>query len=929
MKKHTIRLNRHTVDFRTVFFLICFSALGLGIGRAAPAPNANSVLILTSTTRNAADTSIEAHEATLAGFTVVMASDADWSTMTTADFASYKAIVFADGMCSGNSSLKAAIANQDVWGPAVTGNVIVMGDHPGSSAQATTAAQDFVQNALGFAASAHGTGAYVTLGCYMSAAKSIDVPILKPFGQFSVVQQSGCSDSVHLVANDPSLNSLTDANMSGWKCTTDAQFVNWDGSFTPLVVANNASGQFVDPSTGATVSPYILVHGALVNSLTTLQSVPAGPPAPAAPTVPGDPTVDLAMPMSGSQNFFDETIPITTSDGQWGITGEVKASLSWTPNSDIAVQYDSNLMEQGESPGTLDTLNPGHGNLCFNFSGDFDALLDGNSLHLAGVSQSVCGDCPLKTDGTTYSCSLGEQDVELICAGIGVINGCLDLTVTPTTSLTSEAFSTDRTVLYDGTASGSPGVLSFPPNPVSDPINLSCVEPVGTDVTYQLANPRTTAPFSNFGIALGIAGTLQEGVCPLCAQQTVIDEPNLFNIPLPISGLTMALTGPSGQVDLGAVQKENTVPDLTNVTASYSGNEGSPIQFSATGAKDNCLDYSDLVWNFSDHGVAFGFSPFHTFEDADVFSGQLVVTNIGGNTATKAFSVTVHNVPPVVTAGPSTTAPWGVPVAFNGSATAPGADDQATLVYSWSFGDGTPSATGGPSVFHAYSAPGTYTATLQVCDEDGFCSSATRMVIVRMRNVSLGYLGDQQGVYNTLTNLSGSLVDELGKAVPGRTIVFAIGLEAGGAAATNSAGLASTTHLLGLPAGSYIATATFAGDTLYSAATPNSAAYTVNKKPTSVTYTGALNGGPNKTISLSAILVDSQNHPLPGRVIAFQLGAQSTSATTNASGVAVTTLKLNQKNAKYTLTTTFAPVGADANLYLGSVASASFSLQAK
>ena len=123
--------------------------------------------------------------------------------------------------------------------------------------------------------------------------------------------------------------------------------------------------------------------------------------------------------------------------------------------------------------------------------------------------------------------------------------------------------------------------------------------------------------------------------------------------------------------------------------------------------------------------------------------------------------------------------------------------------------------------------------------------------------------------------------------------------------------------------------ATFAGDTLYSAATPNSAAYTVNKKPTSVTYTGALNGGPNKTISLSAILVDSQNHPLPGRVIAFQLGAQSTSATTNASGVAVTTLKLNQKNAKYTLTTTFAPVGADANLYLGSVASASFSLQAK
>ena len=203
------------------------------------------------------------------------------------------------------------------------------------------------------------------------------------------------------------------------------------------------------------------------------------------------------------------------------------------------------------------------------------------------------------------------------------------------------------------------------------------------------------------------------------------------------------------------------------------------------------------------------------------------------------------------------------------------------------------------------------------------------MVVVRARNVTLGYLGDQQGVYNTLTNLSGSLVDELGKAVPGRSIVFALGSEAGGSAATNSAGLASTTHLLGLAAGLYTATATFAGDSLYNAAVPNTAAYTVNRKPTSVTYTGALTGGPNKTITLSAVLVDSQNHPLAGKVIAFQLGSQAASATTNASGVAATTLTLTQKNANYPLTATYTPMGADANLYLGGVASATFKLQVK
>lgn len=935
MNMRAIRMT--TMSLRAVFLLLCMSALCTGLGRATQAPNANSVLILGSTAHNAASPSfIEGHEAGLAGFTVVVASDADWAAMTTADFASFKAIVFADGMCSGNSSLKAAIANQDVWGPAVTGNVIAMGNHPGTSALSTTAAQDFVQNALQFAAGAGSTGAYITLGCYMSSASTIDVPVLKPFGQFSVVQQNGCSDSVHLVASDPSLGALTDVNMSGWKCTTDAEFVNWAGGFTPFAVATNVSGQFVDPETGDIVSPYILVRGAQVTSLTTLQTASSSPGTPAATgmsvPVPGDPTVDLSMPMtSGTQQLFNGPVPLLTSDGKWGLTGNVNATLSWSPSSDIAVQYDSNHMEQGDTPGTVDTLNPGHGNLCMNFDANFDVVLDGNSVGLGGVSgQGVCGDCPLKADGSSYECSLGEQQIEVLCVGLG-IDGCIDLTVTPTTSVTSEAFSTDRTVFYDGTASDSPSpsVVSFPPNPVNDPIQLSCVEPVGADVVYQLANPRTTAPLSNFGIDLGVAGTLQEGVCPLCLQQTVIDEPHLFSIPLPAGGLTLSLTGPTGQVDLGAVQKETSVPDLTAVTATYSGNEGSPIQFSATGAKDKCLDTSSLVWNFSDHGVAFGFSPFHTFQDADVFSGQLVVTNVGGNSAAKAFSVTVQNVPPTVTAGPDTTAPWGVAVAFNGSATAAGADDQATLAYSWSFGDGTPSATGGPSVRHAYSAPGTYTSTLKVCDEDGYCSSANRQVVVRSRNVSLGYLGNQQGVYNTLTSLSASLVDELNAAVPGRTISFLIGSESGGSAATNSAGTASTTHLLGLGAGTYSVSATFAGDSLYNVAAPSIAAYTVSQKPTSVTYTGALNGGPNKTISLSAILVDSQQNPLAGRVIAFQLGSQSALATTNASGVAATTLKLNQKNAKYTLTSTFTPAGIDTSRYLGSIASASFSLQAK
>jgi hypothetical protein len=68
----------------------------------------------------------------------------------------------------------------------------------------------------------------------------------------------------------------------------------------------------------------------------------------------------------------------------------------------------------------------------------------------------------------------------------------------------------------------------------------------------------------------------------------------------------------------------------------------------------------------------------------------------------------------------------------------------------------------------------------------------------------------------------------------------------------------------------------------------------VTKRDTTTTYTGAVSSHPNKTIELSAVLVDASGKPLAGRTIDFQLGDQSASAVTNADGVASTTLRLNQ-----------------------------------
>ena len=77
------------------------------------------------------------------------------------------------------------------------------------------------------------------------------------------------------------------------------------------------------------------------------------------------------------------------------------------------------------------------------------------------------------------------------------------------------------------------------------------------------------------------------------------------------------------------------------------------------------------------------------------------------------------------------------------------------------------------------------------------------------------------------------------------------------------------------------------------------------------------------------MLKDATGTALAGRTIVFQLGTQVVSATTDASGVASTSLKLSQKNGKYPLTATWTPSGVDATDYVGSASSVTFSLQSK
>ncbi len=642
-----------------------------------------------------------------------------------------------------------------------------------------------------------------------------------------------------------------------------------------------------------------------------------------------------------------------SSSGSWAFGADSDAhvaTVDYASSTSTSVSYDDVQLKQGQSVVATDVLTAsagtitakgtltGHWGFYHDPLGGDDFQPDGTLTPFSKPFTAVfpCA-MPLPGDPpATCTSGLISQDIasiDVFDIGINYIAIDFKVGLRLDVTLNGAGVATVRSAVVSGGGSNQTAPLSFggtSPSTLVDPVHISCAEPAGNDLSYGFTGT-SYGPTTSLGssIEIDVDADLHQRVPfpPFDFVFVTLFGGPVKTVDTPDADLALPITAPDKSVVLGTIAKNNIPPVVDAGPSPYSGDQGSPIQFDGSGSSSVC-GFPTLRWDFSDGGVAFGKSPTHTFKGSGTYSGQLTATDATGLVSTTTFSVDVNNLPPVVSAGPDTTAAWGRQVAFNGSAVDPGADDQATLTYSWSFGDGSPSATGGPSTLHAYSVPGDYTATLTVCDLHIACSTDSRVVHVRKRTVSIGYLGDTAGTFDTQGNLSASLVDEFGSSINGRTLSFTVGGGAAGSGVTNSSGIGGTAFTPLLDAGSYTTTASFAGDSLYEGSSGNGS-IAIARKATSVAYTGALNGGPNKTVTLSAILTDATAKQLAGRVIVFQLGTQTVSATTNGSGIASTSLKLSQKNGIYPLTATWTPAGGDADHYAGSSASVSFKLQAK
>jgi hypothetical protein len=515
---------------------------------------------------------------------------------------------------------------------------------------------------------------------------------------------------------------------------------------------------------------------------------------------------------------FTDPFPIVITD----LT--VTAQATWSGNITTNVGWNGDNVRQGA------TLDIGRGapstdgkiHVEWQVSGEID------SISFGPISvDSDDADCAPTLSGGSYSCDASSAGIPLPGALPSPIPTTLVVAelalgvkfdVTPEGAVVNRAFTVGGANVPGPTA--NPGSLDLLSSQTTESFAMPCTAKPGDAVNYNLGDyhwtPDTTATEH---VEVKIVNTFPGGIGEAF-------EYGHFNIgSAAVSSPNFDLAGTGFLTSLGTLLANNVNPTI-GALGQFSGSEGTAIPLAAS-VNSQC-PIASYVWEFSNGTKSFGPAPQRAFDDNGVYDGQLTVTDVTGLSATQSFTVSVANVKPSVNAGPDTTSDWGRPVQFNGQATDPGANDQATLQYTWSFGDGTPSASGGPSVVHSYSTPGDYVATLKVCDKDGGCDSSARTIHVTQRDTTLGYTGPLFSSPSKAVTVTANVVDEYGQAVAGKKVSFVLGAQSA-IGTTDANGLASAVIKLNQKPGSYALTATFAaGDAKYNGSA-DSATFVIGK----------------------------------------------------------------------------------------------------
>lgn len=320
-----------------VILILLFAASGTN------AAVSNKALVLAGTVTGGTS-SIEASQALANGLTVDLVDGATWSTMTAADFASYRLIILGDPTCRGDltGDIGAAITNASTWGPVINGNILITGTDP--VFHAGQGGETLTRQSIDFAlAQETKTGAYISLSCYFHGTDpGTPVPLLDGIGGGGfTVTGVGCYNDAHIVASHPALAGLSDATLSGWSCSVHEAFHTWPGALIPLAIALDFDSSYT-ASDGSQGPPYILAGGDIRSFPLSIAPLNASGPAGSQHTVTAELLDGVTHnPVPGARIGF----AVTAGPNVGASNTCVPADCSTDANGTVALTYVSNGSE--------------------------------------------------------------------------------------------------------------------------------------------------------------------------------------------------------------------------------------------------------------------------------------------------------------------------------------------------------------------------------------------------------------------------------------------------------------------------------------------------------------------------------------------------------------------------------------------------------